>query len=130
MAWRQTCDKPSPELMITHFTAAYMNHQAMQKRHSNKSLKNALITTIDALSYHFDGLLQKRHNSSALAMEFHLFCIEQLFCSFDHRNFHWKSSELQHEPLTTKASLRTTSKKFLIFIFSSFVKQEVVSYKK
>ena len=26
MAWRQTCDKPLPELMLTQFTGAYMRH--------------------------------------------------------------------------------------------------------
>ena len=26
MAWRQTCDKPLPEPMLTQFTDAYMRH--------------------------------------------------------------------------------------------------------
>ena len=39
------------------------------------------VSTVELQYKYFDGLLQKRRNSSALAMESHLFCIKQSICS-------------------------------------------------
>ena len=39
-----------------------------------------VLKTTGQLSHHYDGSMQKRHNSIANALELHLFCIEPWIC--------------------------------------------------
>ena len=65
----------SPQMQSVDSTVHYCSIKASEDTYTQTTVTSQII------KHHINSLMQKRHNSSALAMDLRLFCIKPSICS-------------------------------------------------